>query len=175
MKRIILLLALVIIPSLLSAQPRCVKKFYRKYKHYEYTTNLKLGKPLLFVAAAFIPDDAGKQLFKKVNKFRLLVFQTGEKDNGRRDRDINKLTSQLEKESFSPLVQVRNAGDQVKIWAQDKGDKIKDLIVLAKDEDDLVFLSVTGNFAYSDISDLINQVQHSHIKGDVTVDVHKDQ
>ncbi|MEM8909551.1 MAG: DUF4252 domain-containing protein [Bacteroidota bacterium] len=147
MKNFILFFCLVAFTSGLNAQSQSLKQFYKKHKRTENTFNLNAGGWLVRLGATFVrmgmEDETEKQLVKqlakRVRRARILVM---EDKNVVQPAEIRSLIQEVRKDGFEDLIEVREDGDHVNIMIREEGETIKEMFILVREPDELVFLAL---------------------------------
>lgn len=90
---------------------------------------------------------------RKIGKLRLLA---SEKGASLPQSEVNAFVDQIKSNGYEDLIQIDSPGSSVRIMTRDHKDKIKNLLLLIRDEDGFVFMDMKSRIKYSEISDLIN-------------------
>lgn len=159
---ICLCLLLAAVPAL--CQQKYLKQFQREYADRATTFSmglgflLKIGRP--FVPAHAFGDEDGAIIKRMLNKVsRMKVYMISADDSETIDnKDIRRLQQTLIRRSgLEPLLEVRDHGSTVYMLNKGKGDELGNVVLLVKDEKDLVMLHFHTSMLMSDIQDLIDR------------------
>lgn len=157
----ILISLITLLPFLAASQTVSINEFYRKYKNSDQE-NVHLSLPGWVVklgvgiAKGSVDDEEDKEALKvakKVGKVRILTF---EDSNPVAKKDLDRLTERVRKERFEDLVMVRDEGTNVKIMIREKGEMVKNLLILVSEEDSFTMVSLKTKVKYDQIEELIN-------------------
>ncbi len=152
MKKLLVIALVGMLPMLMSAQNKCIKDFYKKYKSEENVTSIKLSGFLLKMVARFSDeDDEDKEIMSKITKLRILDMDD---KNVVSPKDYKKFLKDIKKDNFTELIKVTDGGEKVDILLQEKGDKIKGLLILVSDKKSFTMVSLEGNFSWEDLKNL---------------------
>ncbi len=148
-------------PNFSQAQTKSINKFYKKYKKKKNTVNFTIPGWLIDIGAGIgklavdEPEEkAALKLAKKIQKVRILVIEEG---NPTQKKDRVKLIRNLQvKDTFDPLLQVRDGEMNVQIMVREKKEKLKNFFILVNEPDEFVMLSLKTKLKMKDINKLIN-------------------
>ncbi|GAA0565565.1 DUF4252 domain-containing protein [Chitinophaga japonensis] len=160
-----LLLALAAGP--VSAQRKYLKEFQREYRGKAETYRIGLGF-LAKIGGALLPAsliDEGedketavvvKRMLRKVKRMKLYVIQAKNSDAIDRESLYRLRQNLADKAGLEPLLEVRDQGSTVYMMNKGKGDELGNVVVLIKDESELVMLHLRTRMLMKDIQDLID-------------------
>ncbi len=152
MKNILFILGMIVLPMLLVAQSKQgVNNFFQKYKNHEGAEQFKLGGLILNLATSFSGDPDSKHLLRKMKRIRLLNIDSS---NPVDPADYKQLLKDIESDDYSPLIKVKEDGEQIDIYVQEKHEHITDIIILVNGIDDFLLLNLEGKFKFEDLNDL---------------------
>jgi len=146
------------------SQQKYLKRFQREYYDRAETHRIGLGF-LIKIGRGLIParliDDEDvyviKRMLKKVGKLKVYTI-TADDHESIASADIQKLRNTLvERSGMEPLLEVRNEDSHVYMMNKGKGDELGNLVVLIKDEEDLVMVHLHTRLKMSDIQGLIDK------------------
>lgn len=150
--------------------PRTTAQFYHTHKVQQGVTNFKLPGWLVWmgsgIAAPMVKAPEAKaalKLAKKTGTIRLLV---SEEYSLVSNSELNSFVSNIKSAGYEDLIQVREGKTVVNILARDKKDKLRNLLILVKEEDSFVFLDMKTRIKYKDLAEMINSYLNME-KGDV--------
>jgi hypothetical protein len=163
MKRSIICLSLLLaaVPAL--CQQKYLKQFQREYADRATTFSMGLGfflKLGAFVPSSAFDDEDGAIIKRMISKVsRMKVYMISADDSGTIDsKDIRRLRQTLiNKSGLEPLLEVRDNGSTVYMLNKGKGDELGNVVLLVKDEKELVMLHFHTSMLMSDIQDLIDR------------------
>ena len=142
------------------SSPKTTAQFYQTHKKQPGVVNFKLPGWAIWLGGGIAYNSIKKEETKvalryarKIGKLRLLA---SEKGTALPEAELNAFVSHIKDNGYEDLLQVDSPGSSVRIMARDKKDKIKNLLLLIRDEDGFVFMDMKSRIKYSDISDLIN-------------------
>lgn len=159
----ILLILLVLVPVLAEAQSPAINRFYRQHKKDKGTVNatlpgwlVKLG---VGIARPFVDDEEARialRLARKVGKTKFLV---AEDESRITQGQYLQLITEVKADGYEPLVQIRDEGENVSILSLERKGLIRKLLILVREEDSFVLLSVKTKIRMSDINDFIQDMK----------------
>ncbi|WP_298734787.1 DUF4252 domain-containing protein [uncultured Chitinophaga sp.] len=173
MKRCIILSAFLLmgaIPAL--CQQKYLKSFQREY--YDKATTFRMGLGFLIklganvIPASAFDDEDGviiKRMFRKVNSMKLYVISADDSETIS-SKDVHRLRQTLiSKSGLEPLLEVRDKDNSVYMLNKGKGDELGNVVMLIKDEKELVMLHFHTSMLMSDIQGLIDKAIASNNPG----------
>ncbi|MGK0387283.1 MAG: hypothetical protein ACI94Y_000007 [Maribacter sp.] len=161
MKNIIIVAFIAILPVLAFGQNKSIENFYNKYKSQENVTDINLQGWVLELAASF-SDDESEKVLEKISKLRVLVIEEGNLVNG---SEYNQLVKEIKNDSFEELMQFKEGNEKVDILLKEKGDKITNLLLIARGNDGFIMLSLEGDLDWKDLKSLKIDVEGAeHLK-----------
>ena len=161
MKNIIIVALIAILPVLAFGQNKSIEKFYNKYKSQENVTDINLQGWVLELAASF-SDDESEKVLEKISKLRVLVIEEGNLVNS---SEYKQLVKDIKNDSFEELMQFKDGNDKVDIMLKEKGNKITNLLLIARGNDGFIMLSLEGDLDWNDLKSLEIDVEGAeHLK-----------
>ncbi|MCB0631910.1 MAG: DUF4252 domain-containing protein [Saprospiraceae bacterium] len=151
MRNMLLYTLFILLPALGVAQSKYITQFYNQYKSYEDVTNINLKGFVLRLAGNFVDDENARKVIRKVSHLRLLMVEDTELVTA---EDYTFLIKGLKSDSFEELMQIRDKGNHIDFYLREDGDRITDVIMLLRGEDEFLMLSLEGAFRFSDLNDL---------------------
>lgn len=151
MRNLLFLTLLTLLPALGLAQSRHITQFYNQYKSYEDVTNINLRGFVLKLAGNFVDDEDARKIIRKVSHLRLLVVEDTHLVTV---TDYTALIKGLKSDRFEELMQIREGGERIDFYLREDGDRITDVIMLLRGDDEFLMLSLEGAFRFSDLNDL---------------------
>ncbi|MEL6720096.1 MAG: DUF4252 domain-containing protein [Bacteroidota bacterium] len=134
------------IPSF--SQSKYVEKFIDRYAENVDASSLSLNDWSLKLTSSFINKETGQKIRNKVTQLRLLTS-----DNAflASNSDIRELISDLKKDDFESLIEVREKGNHVKFMIRENKETVTDVLMLVQGTDGFVLLSLEGLFKLNDL------------------------
>ena len=152
------------------SSPRTPAQFYHTHKVNQGVKNFNLPGWLVWmgsgIAKPMVKNPEAKaalKLAKKTGTIRILV---SEENSLVSNSEINTFVSNIKRSGYEDLIQVRQGQTVVNILARDKKDKLRNLLILVKEEDTFVFLDMKTRIKYKDLAELINGYMNKE-KGDL--------
>ncbi len=156
-----LLICLAFLAGPATAQKKYLKKFQRQCADSAETVRVGLGF-LVKVGGALIParligdenDDAvvAKRLMKKISRLKVYYI-----DGPVNNESLHQLRRNLiEKEHMDELMTVRDESSTVYMLNKGKDDELGNVVMLVKDEGELVMVHLHTSLLISDVQNLIN-------------------
>jgi hypothetical protein len=165
MKRCILISACLLLGTLPAlCQQKYLKSFQREY--YDKANTFRMGLGFLIKiggsvipASAFDNEDGAviKRMLRKVSRMKLYVISA--EDSGTIDtKDVRRLQQTLiRKSGLESLLEVRDNGSAIYMLNKGKGEELGNVVMLIKEEKELVMLHFHTSMLMSDIQDLIDR------------------
>jgi Domain of unknown function (DUF4252) len=170
MKKIIIICLTLIINQLAFAQTEAIDRFVRQYKRgAKEKMDITLPGFIVRFGLNFVDEDDlegidVKRIGRKISELRVV---TVEKEWDGQKPDFQKFLNDVRAENFEELLTVRDKGEHVNIMVREKGDFIRDFLIVVDDNDnELVLVSISGKFTMDDINKVVENVQIDK-KGDV--------
>ncbi len=141
---------LVALPILAFGQSNSIEDFYTKYKNNEDITALTLSGGMIKFAASF-EEDGNTKILDKIALVRLLMMSD---NNLVSKKEYHGFMKDIKKDAFDELIKIKEDGIDIDIFIREKGDTITDVLIMVKEENEFIMVSLEGNFQYSDLKDL---------------------
>ncbi len=158
----ILLLLLFLTPVIAEAQSPSINQFYREHKRDKGTINANLPGWLVKlgvgIARPFVDDEEARialRLARKVGKTKFLI---AEEESRISQGQFMKLIRGVKKDGYEEWVTVRDGGDNVTILTRMRKDMIKRMLIVVREEDSFVLLSMKTKIKAKHLSDMINDI-----------------
>ncbi|NRA50719.1 MAG: DUF4252 domain-containing protein [Phaeodactylibacter sp.] len=142
------------------SSPKTSAQFYQTHKKQPGVVNFKLPGWVMWLGGGIVynslKDEEAKVALKyarKIGKLRMLASENG---SSLPESELKSFVSHIQKSGYEDLIQVDTPDSSVRIMARDRKDKIKNLMLLVRDEEGFVFMDMKSRIKYSEISDLIN-------------------
>ncbi len=146
MKKIIFILSLVFLTS--CATQTSFNDFYQdNQKESDFSMGLNSS-----IVRTFLDDDdyeEVKPLLKKAKHVKILVFTENTQEM------TTKFNKFIKKSDFDNLITIKDDGDKVKIYALEQKNKIKEIVLDVKTDDELVLIGLKTNITEDDLSNLL--------------------
>ncbi|HKJ06568.1 MAG TPA: DUF4252 domain-containing protein [Flavobacteriaceae bacterium] len=129
---------LPIVAALLLSSCASKSSFNSFYSENRSQADFSLKVPGFFVNAFIPKEDVGeyKQLFKKVRKYKIMTFSN---ENEHLERQFSKL---IRRGNYTSVFKVNDNGDKVDFYFLTDKDKIEEVILRVKSEDEYVVLGL---------------------------------
>ncbi len=104
------------------------------------------------IVRTFLDDDdyeEVKPLLKKAKHVKILVFTENTQEM------TTKFKKFINKSDFDNLITIKDDGDKVKIYALEQKNKIKEIVLDVKTDDELVLIGLKTNITEDDLSNLL--------------------
>lgn len=160
---LVLLLGALCVPTF-GQKSYNVNQFYRKYSHEKGVMNFKLPGWLMRFGGSIGRQamenkedrDALKKFMKKMKGMKMMVI---EDENPIPQEAVKSLLNGVKtKSNFEDLIQVRSQGTYVNMMIQERGSKIRNLLMLVSEEDTFVLMSLKMKMKLEDLVEFINQM-----------------
>ena len=152
MKRMIFIIALSVLPFLVGAQG-FIDDLISKYSGNANVTTIVISKNLLDFAFTLDNDKDGKleKLKGKISDLKILI---SEKKTELSIELIDEIKGYMGKDNFLTLIEIIDGKKRVNLYVKKENDKVVHLLLLAKEENQEVMLSLQGQFTMKDLADL---------------------
>lgn len=157
MKNIFMALMLLAIPMTSFAQKnKSIKKFYRQYKKGKEVRNFIIPGFLIRFGTGLARDvvdtDEQYEMLKLMRTIRQARILVSEDFNPVKKGDFNDLVKNAKTAAYEDLISVRSEDADVQIMINEKGNKIKGLLILVSEEDTFMLLHLKTKLKYEDIN-----------------------
>lgn len=148
----IIVLSLLVFPFFAVAQGY-IDDLFRKYSGNENFTSIVISKNLLdFVFALDKHQDSKINKVKgKISDLKILISNN---KSGLSPKFINEIKDNIDDDGFLTLIEIIDGNKKVNLYAKKDNDKIVHLLLLAKEVDQEVMLSLQGNFSMKELAEL---------------------
>ncbi|HEY0273707.1 MAG TPA: DUF4252 domain-containing protein [Chitinophaga sp.] len=160
---------LIALPA--QAQRKSLRAFCREYQGQAEIHTFAVGRPLLALASWVIPakdEDSrvAKHLLHRLRHLKLYTL-TVDPDARVQDGAMERLKTRLEAEHFESLADIRSKDAIVHVMSSGRPENLGNVVLMVKDEEDIVFISLRTRLTLKDVADVVNQYALS--------DLHKDK
>ena len=146
MKKSLFIIAVLVLTS--CAAQTTFKTFYTE-NNQEADFNIGFSTSLI---GSFLPDDDEelKELMEKAKHARVMVFsENWEKTNS----NFNKF---IRRSGYDKLVKIRDNDERISLYALDKKDVIKEIVIQISSGDELILIGLKTNLTYDDLSKMFS-------------------
>lgn len=156
MKKTTLIVALALVSSIAFSQSKSVDAFKNKYKDDRDATVVTLQGNIfkLISSIAEYSDDEDAQALSKVadgiNSMQILSLPKYE--TGLDKEEINALKSNIKKESYEELMNMREGRETVVIYSQGSEDEVRNMLILVEEKNDFVLINIDGVLKMKDLA-----------------------
>jgi hypothetical protein len=147
MRNLFLLLTLAIFTSCATNT-----SFNTFYQNHQKDAEFSLGLNSSFISSFLSDEDYAdvKPLLKKAKHVRILVF------SDESEKIQSKFDKFIKRSQFEDIIKIKNDNDKIKIFALEKKDRIKEIVLEISSDGDLVLLGLKTNLSQNDIDNLLN-------------------
>lgn len=158
MKRLFALLLLVGLGTATFAQSKTVEEFRSKYKDDRDATSVSLNGSLFQLLGTIVSfDDSGGEeaeviarLAKNIQSMDILAIPLYK--SGFDPESVEEMRSNLKKEKYDELMTVKEGSDRMYFMAKGTNSEIKNMLVLIREEDEFVLLTIHGTLEMKDLA-----------------------
>lgn len=131
-------------------------RLYWKYKDYDGAISVTVPGYVVDIGSWFLDEKADRQVARKVNKVRTLVFTEGNRSPVTQ-RDMRKFEKRAKRRHLEDLVLVRHEKTHVRVMIKERRNVIRKIVVLVNDPETFALVSVRGRLHIDEITRLINK------------------
>ena len=159
MKRVVILLAAVLVPALMCAQNTTIDKLFEKYQGKEGVTTVMIGPELFQVVKAMEVEEIGDVDFPvdKLSGVKILTIEDEEKWQG--VNFFKEIENDLDVSDYAEVMTVNDGGETVKMWMKTEGKQIREFLLIVGGDDN-VLVYITGDFNLNDIEGIAESFDH---------------
>ena len=156
MKKTTLIVALALVSSIAFSQSKSVDSFKNKYKDDRDATVVTLQGNIfkLIGSIAEYSDDEDAQALAKVadgiNSMQILSLPKYE--TGLEAEEIKNLKSNIKKESYEELMNMREGRETVVIYSQGSEDEVRNMLILVEEKNEFVLINIDGVLKMKDLA-----------------------
>ncbi len=154
MKKIAILILLTI-PIMGLSQTKSINSFYNQYKHADDVIKFSIPGWIVRFGAKFVDEYPIRHTLKKVKKVKLLVVEDSRIIE---DRDYQSLLDGIKEENYELLMQFQEGKEEVFLYGRDDQYYLSHLFLVTKDREELVLISLKGEFTKEDIDLVANEI-----------------
>ena len=126
---------------------------YWKYKDYDGIA-LTVPSVAIDIGSWFLDEKDDRELLRKINKVRLLVFEDFSPVT---QKDLKRFDKKAKRKHLDDLVYVRQGKMHVRIMAKERKNAIRKVVVLVQSPEEFVLVSVKGRLRWDDINRVIEK------------------
>lgn len=153
MKYLMICLMLCLVGTILNAQDR---RLYWKYKDYDGAIAVTVPRWVVHTGSWFLGEKKERKLLRKVHKVRALVFEQA--DNPVSDLEVRHFQQRAQRRHLEELVLVRDGGTRVMVLAKERRASIRKVVVLVREPETFVLVSLRGKFRLDEIGQLLREL-----------------
>ncbi len=154
----VLTIMLLIIPVTTFAQSD-MDKLYKKYAGKEGFTSMNISPEMFSLLGSFDTHDSTKDakeaqnVMQQLEGLKMLVFESEE--GGSISDFYKEIKKTLPFDEYSELMAINDSDSDIKFLIKKAGkDRISELIMIVKSDDEVLLMSMTGNLDMNTISDI---------------------
>jgi len=157
MKRLALLVAIVLAPSIINAQSEIIDKIIDKYSGQEGVTVVNISSELFELMNGLEINDLDKAEFPqdKLSTVKILSVENAEALSG--SNFYEEVTEGINTSDFVEVMTVKDGSEDIKMWMKTKGKQIQDFLLVVSSPDEGVVVYVKGDFNVDDINGMAQQ------------------
>lgn len=129
---------------------------YWKYKDYDGAIALSVPRWVIHAGSWFINEKADRKMLRKVRKVRVLVFE--DQHAPVTERDLKRFTKKAKKRRLEYLLSVREKQTRVEVWAKERRNVLRKLVVLVREPETFALVSVRGKLKMEEIGELLQEL-----------------
>ncbi len=167
MKPILALILIILFPLFANAQTKAINEFYRSHKKDKGTINLALPGFVIRLGASIARPHLdeeeikiGLRFAKKMKGLKLLVAE--DESTVTRDQYLQ-LVSEVKSNQYEELIMVHEGDTDVNIMVREKKDKIRGLLILVRESDSFVMMSMKTKFKMEDVNQLVKDIMREKL------------
>ena len=153
MKQLLVCLIFILIGLNLHAQDHGL---YWKYKDYDGAISFTGPRWAIHAGSWFLEEKQDRKLVRKVRKVRVLVFE--DQDAPVTKRDLQRFSQKAGRRHLEPLLTVREGQTRVEIWAKERRNALKKIVVLVREPETFALVSLRGKLKMDDIGQLLKEL-----------------
>ncbi len=153
-----LLIALLCSPVLLTAQNSPMDKLFQKYAGKDCFTSVSISKDMFQLFSGIKTDENDKDfeelqgMISQLDGLRILTYSQA--DNCQGINFYDELRAVYPMQKYTELMAVQEKDELVNFYILKEGNKIPELLMIAREPGEIVALSLTGNIDLSYIAKL---------------------
>ena len=132
------------------------KRLYWKYKDFDGAISVTVPGWAIHAGSWFLGEKSDRKLIRKVRKARVLVFE--DQDNPITTGDMLRFKKKAQKRHLEELLSVKSKGTRVHVWAKERGDALRKIVVLVYEENTFALVSLRGKLRFDEIGPLLDRI-----------------
>ncbi len=163
MRRIVIFLTVLFIPTALSAQD-LLDKLIQKYQNQDDFAVVNItGNLLKIMANAEHEDPETAYWAENLNSIRILAYEGSFEKNRPNFHEI--VQKELDLGKYKELMTVRENDERVNFWVKEGNGKISELLLVASGNNENAIISILGNIDMAKLASInnslhMNQLEH---------------
>lgn len=163
MRRIVIFLAAVLIPTALSAQD-LLDKLIQKYQNQDDFVVVNITGNLFKIMANAEHDDPEAAYWSEnLSSIRILAYEGSIEKNRPDFHEI--VQKELDLGKYKELMTVKEKDESVNFWVKEGNGKIIELLLVASGDDENAIISILGNIDMAKVASInsslhMNQLEH---------------
>lgn len=156
MKKVLFTLALAFAGMTMQAQT--IGKLMQEFKDQQGVTYVKLDKSMI----SAMPEMGDKEDMDEAMAFAKALGENGYmeilsvENNKDAVKKLSKKLSKMNKEGYETMVNSNEEDVEAKIYTRSEGDKVKEMLIVAVEKDEMQLIRILGDIDFSKIGDIIN-------------------
>ena len=146
--KIIPIIICAILPVFLSAQSNPLDGLIKKYSDQPGFYFLDLKTNILSSQR----DDSTTVYPGKLISIKLLTFKEGAGSQNKASVIYDQFYSIIDANAYKGLVEVKSNGDKVDMMVKKDGDKLSEIVIIIKENDETTFIAASGSFDLKDLA-----------------------
>lgn len=151
----ITIVTLCSLSHLVAAQSPAIWTFYHNTPRSDISFKATVPGFLVKSSALFVEDKAARQLLKRIGKTRILVAEDQADFMSR--KETKRFVRRLHRDGFEDFLAVKDGDENVNFMIRQRHNRTKGLVMLVKDRQDFVLISMRCNLREGDLIKLINE------------------
>jgi|GEM_PF-2507768 len=158
MKRSFIVIALALLPLMLSAQSMSMRHMMRSCDTGRSVTRIFLPPVLIKLASCLVDDQETRKILKNVNSLYLVASE--DRVFSRNSDFPSRVISKLKKQNYEEMLVANDGGEKVSILMRQKSNDRKEMVIAVDGDEDMV-LYLKGKL---DLNEMMND-QNLNIGG----------
>lgn len=129
---------------------------YWKYKDYDGAISFTVPRWAIHAGSWFLDKKQDRKMLRKVRKVRVLVFEDQNAPVSK--RDVQRFTQKAERRGLEPLLTVREGQTRVEVWAKDRRNALRKIVVLVREPETFALVSLRTKLKIDELGQLIKQL-----------------
>jgi len=164
MKKSVVVVAMVMMTLVVSAQDNAISKFFSKYQNDDSFSLVNISGKMFSMMANIegsTPED--KAMISAISKIKGLKILR--KEEARNSRELYKeAMSAIPSQEYEELMSVRDKDKDMKFYTKESGGKISDLVMIMGGNEEFMVLSIFGDIDLKEMSRIGKSVNIDGLK-----------